>query len=53
MVYSQTYLREIYLNYLNLLVDVTIVVLVVGCVFRSHVLTVLQVMDIWRNLMSF
>lgn len=35
MVYYQTYLKDTYLNYLNLLVDLELVVLVVGFVFRS------------------
>lgn len=35
MVYYQTYLRDTYLKYLNLLVGLALVVLVVGFVFRS------------------
>lgn len=35
MVQYQTYLGDTYLNYLNLLVDLELVVLVVGFVFRN------------------
>lgn len=45
MVYYQTYLRDIYLNYLILLADLTVVVLAVGCGFRGilSALAILQV----------
>jgi len=55
MVCCQTYLRDTYLNYLILLVDLTLVVLVVGCVFRNilNALALSYAQEVWNTLEGF